>query len=134
MFRQPSGGSVQHRLRQDQAVGGNDDDIRPQRRQRLNWHRDRAGSAAAAPAGPRPAHARLTGEGSQLLAAPGGPIRLGQDADDPMAGGEDRVERPLGESRGAGEDDPRRRGGRHGAEAQVRRQDGGIRRRPDPAC
>ena len=75
---------VEHRLRQDQAIG--DDHARCRRRAPRSRPAPRAcaGSRGGAPAGPAP-RPGLDGRRAVLLAATGGARRLGVDADDLVA-------------------------------------------------
>jgi hypothetical protein len=93
MFRQPCARRVEHRLRQDQAIGDDDADIGPERgevRLRLGrFQADRVPHGQAQRLGPH-----LHGARAVLLAAPGGSRRLAIDAGDLVPRIDQRVQRP----------------------------------------
>ena len=104
MFRQPSRGVSQHRLRQQQAVGDHDHHDRrtsaARRSTRRLAQRRRLLDRQAVPQ-----RALLDRARCELLAAAGGTIGLRVDGDDPMREAQQRFERRHGELRRAGEDD-----------------------------
>jgi hypothetical protein len=94
---------VEHRLRQQQAVGDDHDQVRRQRPQ-LRLHRLRAQRGRLEHLEPARQRVLLDPRHAQAAAAPRRPVGLGVDADDlGLAGG--RAQRGHGELGGAGEDD-----------------------------
>ena len=99
---------IQHRLRQQQPVGDHDHQFRREIAQRLLLLR-RAQPLRLEHRQAQRLGAQRDRRGGQLLAAAGGTVRLGEHADDLVAGGLQGVQCGDGEVRRAGEDQPHQR-------------------------